>query len=781
MPLSESSDISAVPEERRKEANLTNSDEETASSPKSGMSTFEGVIRPALIVMVGVVLFLREGWVVGQAGLLGTTLIVLLSFAIAALTSISLATLSTNTGSRAENLVRVFGQALGFEAAGVLSALHFLAQTFFAAVCVLGFAEAWTYIFPPHPSLLVAFLILIAATATVLVARDRLSTVATVVLALLGGAIASSLVAFAVSAWNGSLYAPILLGAFTGGDFWFLFAILFAGTSGITVGPRQMQDLSDPYTSIRRGTLKAVWIAGATFLLMAIWFGFMASPAALDGSALIAVERAIPGELVLLALFAATFFVAVMTLADAGRILQGLFETSVIPSTRVVAKLVDRNDPRLYLAVSMLVVGLTLPLLSFNSAAVACSLVLLLLFLGINGLVAVENWLGLIAYRPISPAPKWIPLAGAGLCAICGFMVAPALFLAGLVLSLALAVYLGGRPLKANFDLARSGLLPAMAGHLARSVSRRGPDAVRAWQPDFLVPVEHERQLDSTYLFLRALAAPRGTLRILHVIKPTEVQANVRKRTSGMADRDLFSPIPEPVPEEPVVEEVPAERGVDLVQTTAMLNRMGIRSMGSVVEAASLAGGLEMTASVLNGMHDRPNVVLGLAHLYDERHLQAVAEVARRFELGLGYLYFDEEAGFGNQRTINVWVSDRSSDGRVRFLGDKLNLSLLLAHQLARNWTARIKLITVVPDRRQKEEAEDFLRRLARDARLSPDTDYEVRSGRFMEQMAATEPADLHIVGVPRQLDMSFLRAVVRLTGRTCLFVRGNADVDALA
>ncbi|MFY7803537.1 MAG: hypothetical protein ACOVQ7_08930, partial [Limnoraphis robusta] len=44
--------------------------------PGSGLGTFGGVYTPSILTILGVIMYLRFGWVVGQVGLGGTLLIV---------------------------------------------------------------------------------------------------------------------------------------------------------------------------------------------------------------------------------------------------------------------------------------------------------------------------------------------------------------------------------------------------------------------------------------------------------------------------------------------------------------------------------------------------------------------------------------------------------------------------------------------------------------------------------------------------------------------------------
>ena len=58
--------------------------------------TFGGVFTPTLLTILGVIMYLRMGWVVGNAGLLGTWLIIILSFLITLFTALSMSSITTN-------------------------------------------------------------------------------------------------------------------------------------------------------------------------------------------------------------------------------------------------------------------------------------------------------------------------------------------------------------------------------------------------------------------------------------------------------------------------------------------------------------------------------------------------------------------------------------------------------------------------------------------------------------------------------------------------------------
>ncbi|MEO0373564.1 MAG: Na-K-Cl cotransporter, partial [Cyanobacteria bacterium P01_A01_bin.17] len=70
--------------------------EATVPAQESGLGTFGGVYTPSTLTILGVIMYLRFGWVVGNVGLLGTLSIVTLSTAITLLTALSACAIATD-------------------------------------------------------------------------------------------------------------------------------------------------------------------------------------------------------------------------------------------------------------------------------------------------------------------------------------------------------------------------------------------------------------------------------------------------------------------------------------------------------------------------------------------------------------------------------------------------------------------------------------------------------------------------------------------------------------
>jgi len=62
----------------------------------AGLGTFGGVYTPSILTILGVIMYLRFGWVVGNVGLAGTLAIVTLATAITFLTALSISEIATD-------------------------------------------------------------------------------------------------------------------------------------------------------------------------------------------------------------------------------------------------------------------------------------------------------------------------------------------------------------------------------------------------------------------------------------------------------------------------------------------------------------------------------------------------------------------------------------------------------------------------------------------------------------------------------------------------------------
>lgn len=105
--------------------------------------TFTGVFTPTLLTILGVILYVRLGWVVGNAGLLGAWLVMLVALGITVCTGLSLSSIATNTRLGTGGPYAIISSALGIEVGGSIGVPLYLSRPLGIAMYVFGFREGW--------------------------------------------------------------------------------------------------------------------------------------------------------------------------------------------------------------------------------------------------------------------------------------------------------------------------------------------------------------------------------------------------------------------------------------------------------------------------------------------------------------------------------------------------------------------------------------------------------------------------------------------------------------
>ena len=136
-----------------------------------GFGTFKGVFTPIILTIIGVVMYLRFGWVLGSVGLTQTLIIVTLSSAITFLTGLSISALATNMQVKGGGAYFMVSRSFGVEVGAAVGIPLFLSQAVGVAFYVVGFTESFVLSVPQvagwDPRLIgLAVLLSLAATAT---------------------------------------------------------------------------------------------------------------------------------------------------------------------------------------------------------------------------------------------------------------------------------------------------------------------------------------------------------------------------------------------------------------------------------------------------------------------------------------------------------------------------------------------------------------------------------------------------------------------------------------
>ena len=389
------------------------------------LGTFAGVFTPSVLTILGIILFLRLGYVVGAAGLGRALVIILIANTISILTSISLSAIATNLRVRGGGDYYLISRTLGIGFGGALGIVLFLAQSVSIAFHAIGFGEAvsvlggLTAAWAPQA-------IAAAAVAMLFTLAWLGSDWATRFQYVVMGVLVAAIVAFfvgAFEAWDGQLLQQNF-GPGVGPPFWVIFAIFFPAVTGFTQGVSMSGDLKNPGRSLPTGTFLAVGISIVVYLAVAFAFA-----ATVPGHELVsdfgAMRRVSSvAWLVDAGVIAATLSSALASFLGAPRILQSLARDRVFPLLTPFALGHGANEnPRRGVLFSLVIASATIAIGQLNLIAPIVSMFFLISY----GLLNYATWYEARANSPsFRPRFRWfnqrLSLAGAIACA--GVMLA---------------------------------------------------------------------------------------------------------------------------------------------------------------------------------------------------------------------------------------------------------------------------------------------------------------------------------------------------------------------
>ncbi len=722
---------------------------EKKQTESKAFGTFSGVFAPTLLTILGVIMFLREGWVVGNAGVLGAWLIILIAFGITGFTGLSLSSITTNIRIGAGGAFSVISQSLGLEVGGSIGVPLYLSQALAVSMYIFGFRAGWLWIFPDHPALIVdlvtfGVLFVIAFISAGLAFKIQYGIMAVITLALISvlGTVFQGPLPHSVQWWGEFKGSPET--GFAGTNFWAVFAVFFPASTGIMAGANMSGDLKNPRRSIPIGTMSAIGLSLVVYLVLAYWLARAASPDELVGNYTVMVDKAVWGPAVLAGLLGATFSSALSSLVGAPRILQALGSHDILPAGKWFATKTAAGEPRNAMLLTGAIVLGALMLRNLNAVAPLITMFFLITYAMINIVVLIEQHLGLTSFRPLFRLPRFVALTGAAGCIFAMLIVNPLFSVISLIIVVVLHAFLIRKHLRAPFGDMRSGLFVAIAEWAAKKAVELTASRERSWKANLLVPVEASQQLQDAFAVVRNISYPSGFLKIVGLTGP-ENEPKLAEALSEVADA---------------------------------FHDKGVFASWTVITAATFGENLQAGIETFAGAFFKPNVVL-LSMPQDENReteVKAILETCRDRRIGVLLLNDYPQDRKTDPAAVNIWFDDRGPDWKLDMDLGNQDLALLTGYKLMRNWNMQMRLVAKISDGQQKKAAEDFLKMLSAAARI-PNVSTAVVAD---ESDDSAPPADLHLFPMPDAVDFSRMRQQSRHYQATCMFVLDSGQENAL-
>ena len=741
------------------------SDAASKSNQTGGtLGTFAGVFTPSILTILGIILFMRLGYVVGSAGLGRALIILALANGISVLTTFSLSAVATNLRVRGGGDYYLISRTLGLEFGGAIGIVLYLAQSVSIAFYCIGFAEVTTDLLQLEwkffPQLIaaaaVAFLFVFAWLGADWATRFQFVVMSILILALISFFIGGFI------RWDGARLMQNWTAPDSAPDFWIVFAIFFPAVTGFTQGVSMSGDLKDPGKSLPLGTFWAVGISIVVYFVAAFVLA-----AALPQSTLIsdyaAMQRtAVVGFIIVAGVVAATLSSAMASFLGAPRILQSLAGDRIFPFLLPFAKgYGPTGNPRRGVLLSTGIAYATIALGNLNLIAPVVSMFFLISYGLLNYATYYEARSASPSFRPRF---RWFDarasLAGALACFSAMLAIDPIAGLVAIVVLFAVYQYLRRTAGPARWaDSRRSYHLQRTRRHLLAAASE--PEHPRYWRPQILLFSDDSRRRRNLLRVAGWIQGESGFTTVVKILKYEGLKTlKLKEETVTDLKRDIQAAGLEAFP---------------LVVTSTDIDS----AVGTLVQASGI-GPVRPNTLLLNWIERSKSWLVYIQQMY-ARSLRT----AFRYGCNLMVLNASPEDW---DRLETVSPGDRCID--VWWRGDATSrLMLLLAYLVSRNpaWEeARIRVLSCKDNPGSAATAED-LEHLLQEVRIDAEAVIVEGGGEDYEGLVAAS-AEATIAFVPFRLGADRLmdpsgapmeRILPRLPITLMVLAAEDIDLDA--
>jgi amino acid transporter len=500
--------------------------QEYVIEPKeTGLGTFGGVFTPSILTILGVIMYLRFGWVVGNVGLIGTLIIVTIATSITFLTALSIASIATDQRVRIGGAYYMISRSLGIESGGAIGIPLFFALALSVALYTIGFAESIVSVFPGLNFKLVGIVTTLAVAALALISakaaiRAQYFIMFGIALSLLSLIFGSPLEESSIEMWGASER--------NSESFWVVFAVFFPAVTGIMAGVNMSGDLKDPAKSIPKGTFYAIGTGYVIYMLLPIILANRADALTLIEDPLIMRKISYWGDAILIGVWGATLSSAVGSILGAPRVLQALARDGVLPRwLRWLGRGEGEDDtPRVGTLLTLAIALGAVAMGDLNLIAPILTMFFLTTYGVLNIAAGTERLLGSPSFRPKFKVHWIFSLIGAIGCISVMFLINAVATGIALIFVAIIYAWLESRELKTTWGDVRRGIWMA----LVRAGLMRIDDdkEEKTWRPHPLVLSGSPTRRWHLIEFASSLTQGRGILTVSSVLTSDNVRAQQR-------------------------------------------------------------------------------------------------------------------------------------------------------------------------------------------------------------------------------------------------------------
>ncbi|XP_073977668.1 sodium chloride cotransporter 69 [Rhodnius prolixus] len=435
----------------------------------------KGVLVRNLLNIWGVMLFLRLSWVVGQAGIVQGVGIILACSLVTIITAVSMSAISTNGLIKGGGTYFMISRSLGPEFGASIGLIFSLANAVACAMYAVGFCESLSDLLSTFDlsiidagiqdtriigSITIFVLLGIVIIGMEWEAKAQIGLLVILLIAILDffiGALmgpqsdlskARGFLGFDTATLKENLWPDYRVSQGDNHDFFSVFSVFFPAASGFLAGANISGDLRDPQSAIPKGTILAIAITTASYVVMAILTGAMVVRDAsgsvddfvnntytncfnrtceygLQNSFQVMELVSAFGPLIYAGCFAATLSSALASLVSAPKVFQALCKDNLYPYITFFGKGYGKNGEPVrgyvltfFISLAFILVG------ELNAIAPLISNFFLAAYALINFSTFHASLAKPVGWRPtFKYYNMWLSLVGAGLCVAVMFLI----------------------------------------------------------------------------------------------------------------------------------------------------------------------------------------------------------------------------------------------------------------------------------------------------------------------------------------------------------------------
>lgn len=637
---------------------------------------FGGVFTPSILTILGVIMYLRLGWVIGHAGMIGTILIIVVAHVISVSTGLSVSSIATDKKVGAGGIYYILSRSMGIPIGGAIGIALYVGTALSIALYLIGFAESFNLYFGLDTGInglrMTGAIALIALTSIALISTAVAIKTQYIILV----AIIISLIAIFFGVSN---YVPETVQNFsTEGSLSLevVFAVFFPAVTGFTAGIAMSGDLKDPKKSIPIGTLAAVAVGFLVYIGLTVFIAYRVDAETLRSDYNVLMKIALFAPAVVAGIWGATLSSALGGILGGPRILQAMSIDKITPKIFGVGR-GKENEPvnALFLVFGIAFAGVMIG--ELDAIASIVSMFYLSAYGFINLSFFLESWAN-PDFQPTFKVKRWIGMLGFVACFGVMFKLNAGAMFGAIAIIMGIYFWLQRKQIMlSSGDVWQSVWENIVAKGLKKL---EGKDVVKAnWNPNIILFSGDTEDRPHLLRLSKTVAGRTGVVTNFNLIQKND---------------SVF------------------QSKTEQIIQSEKLKELGI--FGRRVEVENIYRGVENIASTFGFSGIDPNTVMmgWPKNISNEEEYLEMTRKLIHLDYNLLYLDYDKLAKFGNYKTIDVWWRETDNNNAemmlniVRFINQTRDWSnckiriLFVNHNNTDNSLVKSKITNLVDELR---------------------------------------------------------------------------------